>query len=271
MPGMAGSPGGPVWTWLGLAVVVVAGYLAAAVAVRRRRGRWWPYHRDVCWAAGIAAAVTALCGPVAAHHDFRAHMIGHLLLGMAAPLLLALAAPVTLVLRVLPAGRARSVSRVLRTRPVRVLTHPVVAGVLDAGGLWLLYTTHLYAGLAAPPGLRCLVHIPLFAAGYLFTAAIAGVDPLSHRPGRGTRAVVLLAFLAAHDILAKFLYAHPPAGVSLGQAHAGSQIMYYGGDLVDLAVLIVFCGQWYSAASQAGRRRPPRERVHRAWRLPADV
>jgi putative membrane protein len=268
MPGMAA---GPVWPWLVAAVLVsgvlVSGaYLLAAAAVRHRGGRW-PHHRDGLWCAGVATASAALCGPVAARPGFPAHMTGHVLLGMAAPLLLASAAPMTLLLRTLPVDLARGLTALLRSPPVRVLTHPVTAATLDAGGLWVVYTTGLYAAAAHHGGLHLLVHAHVFAAGYLFTVAVVGVDPMPHRPSRILRAVVLLAFLAAHGILAKYLYAHPPLGVPGGEARAGSEIMYYGGDLVDLVLLIVFCRQWYRATAPRGVARAPR----RLWMLPAEL
>ncbi len=87
---------------------------------------------------GVAgAAVLSLGGA----HDLRLHVAGHLLLGMVAPLLLVTAAPVTLALRALPRERARTLGRLLRSRPLAVLTHPAVAALLDVGGLWLLYRT----------------------------------------------------------------------------------------------------------------------------------
>ena len=51
-------------------------------------------------------------GPVAtaAHSTFAAHMAGHLLRGMAAPLVLVLGAPVTLALRALPVAEARTLT-----------------------------------------------------------------------------------------------------------------------------------------------------------------
>lgn len=73
------------------------------------------------------------------------HMLVHLLLGMLAPLLMALAAPMTLLLRTLSVSSARVLSRVLSSRPLRLLTHPVIASFLNLGGLWLLYTTDLYS------------------------------------------------------------------------------------------------------------------------------
>jgi putative membrane protein len=270
-------------------VAAALGYLVAVHRVRRRDGRW-PARRTASWCAGLIVAAAAVyfpargmtpplpTGPAASADmagqmralgpDFVGHMTGHLLLGMAAPLLLVLAAPVTLALRALPVARARNLSRLLKARPVRILTHPVTAGVLDAGGLWVLYTTGLYRQTTEYTGLHVLVHAHVLAAGYLFTAAIAGVDPAAHRPGFRTRAVVLVAFVAAHDILAKFIYAHPPAGVPETQAQTAAQLMYYGGDLLDLALITVLCGQWYAARNPA---RPSRSPGRRAWRLPADI
>ena len=262
------SHGGAAWSWpLMVALSAAAAAYAVAVVAVRRRGGWWPVWRAVCWYAGTTTALAALIGPVA-----EAHMTGHLLLGMAAPVLLVLAAPATLLLRALPVGPARAVSHLLARRPVRFLTHPLTAAVLDAGGLWVLYTTGLHQAAGEHAFLYLVVQCHILAAGYLFTAAVIGVDPDPRRPGRGFRAAVLIAFLAAHGILAKHLYAHPPAGMP-GSA---AQLMYYGGDLIHVVVIVVFCGQWYAATDPDRRTRAltPRVRTTRParppWRLPAE-
>lgn len=233
-----------------------AGYAAGLWAARHRSP--WPVHRTVAWCAGLACAGTALTGPLAdaARSGFAAHMAGHLLLGMAAPLLLVLAAPVTLALRALPVSGARVLSRVLRTPVLRVLTHPVVAGVLDAGGLWLLYTTGLYARMHDSVPVHAAVHAHVLLAGWLFTAAVAGVDPDPHRAPFTLRAMVLLGFLTAHAVLAKRLYGHPPTGVEASEARLGAQLMYYGGDAVHLALLLVFFAQRYASTRPRPRARP---------------
>ncbi|MEU4221573.1 cytochrome c oxidase assembly protein [Actinoplanes sp. NPDC026623] len=270
MPGISGV----------FAVVLLTaalGYLAGAVVIRRRGG-WWPAERTASWIAGLVAAAAALIGPLAdaAHHDFTAHMAGHLLLGMTAPLLLVLAAPVTLALRALPVARARTLSHVLASRPARVLTHPLTAAALNGGGLWALYTTGLYGAMRDHAWIHMAVHFHVLAAGYLFTAAVIGVDPAPHRPGRRTRIAALIAFLAAHAILAKHLYGHPWTGVLPADARTGAELMYYGGDLTDLALIYLFCRQWFQAADPARRNRPAAPRIHvvrpsRApWRLPAE-
>ena len=246
----AQGPGWSSWTAAGLPLAAILAYLAV-VAISDRP---WPRHRTMLWLAGNLAAAAALGGPLAAASDgnFVAHYGTHLLLGMIAPLLLALGAPVTLVLRALPVGEARRVSRALRSPPLRILTEPTVAATLSVGGLWLLYTTGLYPVAQRVPAVHLLVHVHMLLAGYLFIVVMISIDPLPHRRGHLHRSVVLILALAGHDVLAKFLYAHPPAGVPGPDAETGAMIMYYGGDLVDLALMIIVCAQW----SRARTRRP---------------
>jgi putative membrane protein len=245
-----GGPAGVGALLLGATLLVLlVGYLAAA-ATAQRRGRRWSSWRTAAWCAGLAVAGVGLLGPpaAAAHHDFTAHMVGHLLVGMLAPLLLVLAGPLTVLLQALPVQGARVVSRLLQHRSVRGLTHPVTAAVLNAGGLWLLYTTDLYVAMGQHEAVHVLVHLHVLGSGYLLTAALIGVDPAPHRPGFPTRAVVLVLFLAAHAVLAKYLYAHPPAGVPAEQAQRAGMLMYYGGDLIDVVLITVLCRRWYAAA-----------------------
>jgi len=225
------------------------------VAVTRRRG--WPRRRTAAWLVGSVVATGSVVGPLpaAADSSYPHHMVVHLLLGMVAPLLLVRAAPVTLVLRALPVPAARQLSRVLATPLVRVATEPVVAAVLTVGGMWLLYSTPLYPAMHHHPVLHLVVHAHLFVAGCLFTIAIVGVDPMPHRRSYTHRAVVLVASLAAHDILAKYLYAHPPLGVGAEPAELGSMIMYYGGDAVDVIIMVLLGASWYRAARPRPGRR----------------
>ena len=85
-------------------LVALAGLYLAAL-LRQPAGRWPPW-RTVNWLAGLGIASIALIGPVAdiAHTDFRAHMLGHLLLGMLAPIPLVLGAPALALRAASPAG-----------------------------------------------------------------------------------------------------------------------------------------------------------------------
>lgn len=236
------------------ALVVAAGLYLLGVQRTRRRGRPWPVWRTGLWLLGIVAAVAPLVGPLAelAHTDFRVHMVGHVLLGMLAPLLMVLAAPMTLALQVLPAGRARVLARALRASPVVVLTHPVTAALLNIGGLSLLYRTGLYDASTQQPLVHAAVHAHVLLAGYLFTFSRVGPDPAPHRPGLGVRAGVLVVAVAAHNVLAKLLYAEPPIGVGPEQAAAAAQVMYYAGAPIEIALFILLGKEWFV---RDGRRR----------------
>jgi putative membrane protein len=250
-----GQPGA---SWLLLASLTVAAvlYLAAARSRTRAGATAWPAHRGILWLLGLATIATAALGPLAdaAHHDFAAHLAAHLLVGMLAPLLIVLSAPVTLALRALDVGRARRVSRLLNSRPARFLTDPAPAAILNVGSLWALYATPLGAAMLGKPALHPLLLTHFFLTGYLFTASIVGVDPAPHRRSFRLRLVVVVLAIAAHSILAKHLYGHPPAGTPAAAAESGALLMYYGGDLLALALIVLFCAQWYRAARPPARR-----------------
>lgn len=256
--GHAAGAGPDLLLVLGLALVLLAagGYVGLALG----RVPDWPRRRTASWLAGCVTLAVAIAWPGLHSGGFAGHVVGHLLLGMLAPLLLVLAAPVTLAFRALPVAAARRLGHLLGRRLVRFLTEPVVAATLNVGGLWLVYTSGVYPALAEHRWLALLVHLHMFAAGYLFTAAIVSVDPLPHRRSHLHRAVVLVLALAAHDVLAKYLYAHPPAGIGSADAETGAMIMYYGGDAVDLILMVLLCARWYRDYERVTRLRAKKVR-----------
>lgn len=243
---------------LATAVVLaaVAAYLAGATRLRGR-GDAWPRHRDLSFAAG-GALIAVAAGGTPPGGPFTVHMLQHLLAGMAAPVLLVPARPLTLALRALRPGGPprRALLAAARSAPARWLTFPPVAAVLDMGGLWLMYRTPLLAAAHRHPALHALLHVHIVAAGLLFTFAVCQLDPVRHRRGLPLRAVTLLLAGAAHAALAKSLYAAPPPGTAYGLSdlRTAARLMYYGGDLVELALAAVLAASWYARAARAAGR-----------------
>lgn len=232
-------------------------FYGGCAIIQWRQGRPWPWYRSASWTAGVMTAAAGFVGPLAAaaHQDFVAHMRAHLLVGMAAPLLLVLAAPGSLILRSIHVGSARRLSHVLNSWPARFLSAPIVAAILNVGGMWVLYSTPLYDAMRESLLVHMAVMTHFLLAGYLFTAAIIPIDPAPHRAGFPLRTGVVVLALAAHGILAKVLYAHPPVGVEVADAQAGAMLMYYAGDLIDVAIITILCAQWYKQSGRKLRRR----------------
>ncbi|MET9495655.1 cytochrome c oxidase assembly protein [Streptomyces sp. NPDC006552] len=246
-----GAGGAPWGTLLPAAVVLAlaVGYLLLARRARRRNPvQGWSRPRALCFLAGCALLAVALLPPLArfAHEDFRGHMAQHLLIGMYAPLALVLGAPVSLLLRTLPAARARALTGVLHSRPARLLAHPVTALVLATGTLPLLYFTPLYDATMDRPALHWLMHAHFLLSGSLFAWAVAGPDPAPARPGVPARLVVLGVAVAAHASISQLLYGgfllgvHAPAA----QVRGGAELMYYGGDIAELLLAAALVATW---------------------------
>ena len=192
-------------------------------------GRW----RGAAFMSGCAVLILGL----SLHsHDVTVHMTQHLLVAMVAPIGLVLGAPVTLLLRTLGAPAGRRVTRLLRTRLVRLLTRPVVALLLSAGSLALLYLTPLYAYAMSDPAVHAALLAHFLASGCLFVWVIAGPDPAPHRPSVRARLVVLGVAIAAHATLSQLLYAGALVQVPATDAdrQTAATVMYYGGDLAEL-------------------------------------
>jgi putative membrane protein len=236
-----------------LAILAAAGY-SMALAWLHRRGDRWPASRAACLFAGSVCACAAVLPPVSGHDEyFPVHVGQHVLLGMAGPAFLALSAPVTLALRALSPRPHRAALRLLHSRPIRIASSLPAAIILDLGGLYVLYLTGLYRAAESNDLIHAAVHLHMFLAGCLVTWAIIGLDPIRRRPGIRARLAALVLAGAAHDTLAKLIYAHglPAGGGSIASRHLGAELMYYGGTVIGLALAIVLMAQWYQASGRA--------------------
>ena len=249
-----------------LLTLLVGGYLALVSRRAGTTGRRWRRRRTAAWVVGAALLALGFSPALhaAAHAGPRGHMVQHLLLGMYAPVGLVLAAPVTLLLGAAGAPGRRRIAAVLGSRPVGMLTHPLVATVVDVGGLCVLYLTGLYAASVGNGALHLAINVHLVLAGSLFTWAIVRPDPAPHPRSLGLRATALVLAAAAHAVLAKALYAQAPAlppgaGLPRAELEGAAVLMYYGGDLAELAVAVALFAAWYRAQGLALRR------ARRAW------
>jgi putative membrane protein len=231
-----------------LAVAIVAcGYVALVVRQRRNAVRWsgWRVASFLAGCGVLAVAVLPSMSPYPAG-DLRGHMLQHLLIGMVAPTGLALGAPASLLLRSLPLRGRRAAAVVLRSRVVHILTHAATVLTLNIGGLVILYATPLRGFLTGDPVMHHLVHLHFLVSGYLFAWLIAGRDPVPRRPSVQARLVLLGVAIAAHSVLSQLMYAGVlgATGVPADQLRGAATLMYYGGDLAELALTLALLATW---------------------------
>jgi putative membrane protein len=258
---------------LGPAALLAAAYLTGVVRLRSRSPHHWPTGRVVAFLSGCAFLAVGLAAPgvvagavvgdvVAAVAPVpgpaTVHAVQHLLVGMAAPVGLALGAPVRLLLGAAPGSRP-VVRTAFRSPVVHALAHPVVAVLPATVGTVVLYTTGLYALTQRSAALHALLHLHLLVAGYLYAWAIAGPDPSPRRPGVVLRLAVLVVSAGVHAALATVLYSRagdlpPGAGYTVRDVEVAAQWMYYGGDLVEVALAVAVMAGWYRRRARADRR-----------------
>lgn len=262
-------------TFVGVAAVL---YVQGVLALRRRGDRW-PVGRTVSWFGGLAVVLYATCGGLGAysHILFSAHMFAHMLLSMLAPILLVLGAPTTLALRTLPAGSQVAADRgprqallgVLHSRPVAVLTHPVVAGVIFVGSLFGLYFTPLLDWLMNSHLGHSAMAAHFLAVGSLFFYVLVGIDPsprpLPHLARVGLLFVVMpfhaffsVILMGTDEVLAPTYYQRVGDPYSVGlleDQHLGGSIGWAMGEAPMVLVLIAVFIAWIRADEREARRR----------------
>ena len=216
---------------------------------------------------GLAALVVATQSGLARYDTvlFSAHVAQHLLLGMAAPLLMALGAPVTLALQASSRPTQVVLLRALHSRPVRTLTHPLVAGLAFGGTLFILYFTPLYELSLRNSVMHTWVHLHFVVAGALFFWVVVGLDPVAWRLSYPFRlllvflvlplhAFLAVAILGTDQVLAADFYAE--VGRTWGQGpladqRTGAAMLWLLGDVLALVAGAVVVARWVGAERRA--------------------
>jgi putative copper resistance protein D len=199
-------------------------------------------------------------------------MVQHMVLAMLTPVFLALGAPVTLALRALP-RRGRGVLQAgLHSRVAKVVTFPVVAGVLFVANPFALYLTGWYEATLRNPVLHDLNHVHFVLVGCLWFWPLLGLDPMPVRPAYPLRLVAVFATMPLHAFLgvaimgASTLIAegfYREVGRTWGPSLAKDQeiaggLLWASGDLVALVVLGALFVQWARASEREAVREDRR-------------
>ena len=258
-----------------LGAAVVGALYLLGVRRLRRRGDRWPVGRTVCFVAlGLGSFLVATTSALAVYDErlFWAHMVQHMVLAMVTPIFLALGGPVTLALRTLPPAGREAVLMVLHSRVAKIVTFPVVAGVLFVATPFALYLTGWYPATLHHPWLHELNHVHFVMVGALWFFSVLGIDPMPSRVGHPLRLIAVFATMPLHAFLGvAILSESTPIAASwyaavegpgrawgpsaLADQHLGGALLWASGDLVALLVLATLFVQW----SRASEREAVRE------------
>jgi putative membrane protein len=153
--------------------------------------------RIICFAGGIAAVVA---GTLLSEGSLAVHMLGHgLVVAVGAPLI-DLGRPVTFLLSSLPRPSARSLARLLRSRPARALCWPPLAFAAFAAVQLGFHLTPLFDRALDEGALHEVEHtLFLLTALWLWSVCLA-VEPLPRRWPPFPRAALLLAAMPVSDL-----------------------------------------------------------------------
>ena len=263
-------------TILGFLLLITALYILGVV-VLKRRGDEWPVGRTIAFACSVALVDFATSGGIGvyAHFAFSYHMLGHMILGMIAPIGFVLSAPITLALRTLPQGRTPeerglrgTLITIIHSRYSVIMTNPVLALALFDGSLFVLYMTPLFGKLMQSHAGHVLMDMHFLLAGYLFFYVIVGIDPNPRKIPHIVRIIVLFAAMSIHAFFSVALLStttlvdggyfaslnRPWNTNLLADQHLGGSIGWMLGEIPILLALVATFIQWMRDDSREARR-----------------
>ncbi len=258
-----------------LGVLVVGLLYLYGVHRLRGRGDSWSRWRTVMFAGlGLGSFVLATQSALAAYDTvlFSVHMAQHMVLAMLTPVFLALGAPITLAMRTLPPTGRSWLLAALHSRVAKVLTFPVVAGVIFVANPFALYLTDWYEATLRSGFLHDLNHLHFVLVGCLWFWPLLGLDPMPNRIPYPLRLLAVFTTMPLHAFLGVAIMGSSTliAGDWYAQfdrswgptlerdQEIGGGILWATGDLVALVVLGALFVQWARAPAREARREDRR-------------
>ncbi|MEU1514948.1 cytochrome c oxidase assembly protein [Streptomyces sp. NPDC005811] len=249
----------------------------AGVRKLRARGDKWPVGRTISWLLGLAVTVLATMSGLATYGKvlFSVHMGQHMILAMTVPILLVLGAPATLALRALPAapkgepdGPRELLLRLLHSRYVKVISHPVVACVLFVGSAFAVYYTSLFETLMRSHLGHLFMLVHFLAVGLLFFWVIIGIDPGPRRPPHLGRLFALILTMPFHSWFSISLMSsseligegwwslldRPWIEFPMDDQYNAGAIAWATGDIPVLITTLILAVQWVRSDQREARR-----------------
>jgi cytochrome c oxidase assembly factor CtaG len=250
---------------------VLAGLYATGVVVARRTNAVsWSVARSASFVAGLVVCFLATNSSIAVYDMtlFSAHMIGHLMLVMAAPVLLCGGEPLNLMLAATGPLWRRRLERLFHGPFFTVVFCPPVALATYAAVIVGTHLTGLMDTIMLRPWAGQLEHLVYVVVGFQFFTLVMGQPPIRWQlttPARWgllvlsmavdtfTGVILIMALRPVSMVMDGRLMVQP-----LSDTHTGGAIMWVGGDGLMALVMIGLVISWL-------RRPEQRERDRGGW------
>jgi cytochrome c oxidase assembly factor CtaG len=225
--------------------------------------RW----RHASFLTGWLSLFLALTSPI---HElgeqlFSAHMLQHeIMILVSAPLFAASHPGATCLWAFAPRGRAGIgawVHRIEQLRPVRFLTTPLIAWLLEAVTLWVWHIPALYQATLQSDWIHAAQHLSFFLTAVIFWSALYGVGRSAMSYGAGTFYVfgtavhcsALGALLTFSTVLWYPAYAGTTARwalTPLQDQQLGGVIMWVPSAIVFIIIALALTAKWLSESDR---------------------
>ncbi len=219
--------------------------------------------------AGLAVLAIGVMSPIQHYGNqlLWVDFLGFLLITMIAPPLIVLSSPLTLAFRVSDKAGRRRLRSFYRSGPVRLITFPVVSGLLFAAVTYLWQFSGLTDTAARNTPVREIQELSLFLVALIFWTPALCADPVRWRvayPLRGLYVFVEMThkalfgamFLAldrpVHGDMAARLPAWGPDAIT--DQRMAIVILWIGGNLIFLATLVGLIVRWMAYEARTTHR-----------------
>jgi putative membrane protein len=234
--------------------------------------------KAVSFIAGLALVAVATLSPLEHYGNqvLWVNFLGFLVLTMLAAPLLVLGSPLTLAFRVSGEPRRRLLRAAYRSKPVGVLTNPVVAWLLFAVVTYIWQFSSLTEVAARNVFLRDLQQITLLLVALCFWTPALAADPLRWRMPHPLRALYVFLemthkalfggmFLSMNSTFHAHFEAHAPAWApdAINDQRIAILILWIGGSAIFLVALMGIVVRWMGYEDRLQTRIDRRLRLQR--------
>ena len=259
-------------------LAIAALYLWAARRAKRITGQSWSIARTLSFLSAIAVMIATYLGPFSAwsHVAFWPHMMQHIAIMMVAGPLIVMSSPITLTfINLGPHGR-RNLVKVLRSRPMKLITNPYFGWFLFAFVLLGTHVIFVMEWILTDHDAMLFIERPVFlAATLIFYYPLMGNDMIAKRTDAGVRVVSLGLMMIPETVLGMVIHFAPiplyptyiDASVTTGldpltdQKFAGALMWALGMVLDGIGVMIAALQWWREQEKKTDQleRREARE------------